>query len=101
MRLRTGRPSLIHKLLATTFYRPQTKFAKVIFLQVSVCPRGGGGMRGCRGAVHGCVAGGGAFDCLLGVGVGACVVAGGVRGCGGTCMGAGGCAWVPGGVHGC
>ena len=25
------------------FYRPQTKFAKVIFLQVSVCPRGGGG----------------------------------------------------------
>ena len=23
-------------------YRPQTKFAKVMFLQVSVCPRGGG-----------------------------------------------------------
>ena len=26
-----------------TGYRPQTKFAKVMFLQVSVCPRGGGG----------------------------------------------------------
>ena len=25
-------------------YRPQTKFAKVMFLQVSVCPRGGGGV---------------------------------------------------------
>ena len=25
------------------FYRPQTKFAKVMFLQVSVCPRWGGG----------------------------------------------------------
>ena len=24
------------------YYRPQTKFAKVMFLQVSVCPRGGG-----------------------------------------------------------
>ena len=26
----------------TDHYRPQTKFAKVMFLQVSVCPRGGG-----------------------------------------------------------
>ena len=25
------------------YYRPQTKFAKVMFLQVSVCPHGGGG----------------------------------------------------------
>ena len=25
-----------------TFYRPQTKFAKVMFLHVSVCPQGGG-----------------------------------------------------------
>ena len=25
-------------------YRPQTKFAKVMFLQVSVCPRGSGGV---------------------------------------------------------
>ena len=29
---------------------PQTKFAKVMFLQVSVCPRGRGGVHGCRGA---------------------------------------------------
>ena len=28
-------------------YRRQTKFAKVIFSQVSVCPRGGGESRGC------------------------------------------------------
>ena len=26
---------------AQHIYRPQTKFAKVMFLQVSVCPRGG------------------------------------------------------------
>ena len=38
-----------------TYYRPQTKFAKVMFLQVSVCPQGGhvwllwGGMCGCSG----------------------------------------------------
>ena len=43
-------------------YRPQTKFAKVMFLQVSVCPQGcgrvwQGGMHGgehvCQGGVHG------------------------------------------------
>ena len=28
------------------FYRPQTKFAKVMFLQVSVCPHEGGGVCG-------------------------------------------------------
>ena len=64
-------------------YRPQTKFAKVMFLQVSVCPQGGrawllrGGMRGCsRGGMRGCSGG-------------ACVVApGGV------------CVVAPGGVHG-
>ena len=59
------------------YYRPQTKFAKVMFLQVSVCPRGG---RGC-----GVVALGGCAW-LLG---GACVVAPGegMRGCsGGLCM---------------
>ena len=64
-------------------YRPQTKFAKVMFLQVSVCPQGGrawllqggpawllrggcvcawllpGGMRGCsQGGMHGCSWGG-------------------------------------------
>ena len=37
------------------FYRPQTKFAKVMFLQVSVCPQG-------RGA---CVVGGG-WGCVVG-----------------------------------
>ena len=44
----------------TDNYRPQTKFAKVMFLQMSVCPLGGG-MRGWGGGVHGwgaCVAGG-------------------------------------------
>ena len=66
------------------FYRPQTKFAKVMFLQVSVCPQGG--MHGCSG--------------------GACVVAPG-----GVCMVAlGGHAWLlrggmcscsRGGMHGC
>ena len=35
-------------------YRPQTKFAKVMFLQVSVCPQEGG-MRGCSGGRGGCV----------------------------------------------
>ena len=29
-------------LPAVFIYRPQTKFAKVMFLDVSVCPRGGG-----------------------------------------------------------
>ena len=36
----------------THLYCPQTKFAKVMFLQVSVCPQGG--MHGCWGGVHGC-----------------------------------------------
>ena len=38
----------------THFYRPQTKFAKVMFLQVSVCPQGGVCMVAPRGGVHGC-----------------------------------------------
>ena len=49
----------------TDHYRPQTKFAKVMFLQVSVCPQGGGGVCG-RGSMHGrgaCVAGG---ACMVG-----------------------------------
>ena len=43
---------------SSTYYRPQTKFAKVMFLQVSLCPQGGacvakgGGMCG-KGGVHG------------------------------------------------
>ena len=72
-----------------SFYRPQTKFAKVMFLQVSVCPQGGGcawqGM-----CVAGCVCGRGV--CVVGgacMAGGACVV--------GTCM-AGVC--LPRGVHG-
>ena len=59
------------------YYRPQTKFAKVMFLQVSVCPHGG--VRG-RGV------------CMVG---GACMV--------GVCM-LGGHAWwgvcMAGGMHG-
>ena len=31
-----------HYGMARTYYRPQTKFAKVVFSQVSVCPQGGG-----------------------------------------------------------
>ena len=60
------------------FYRAQTKFAKVMFLQVSVCPWGGacvaGGMHG--GGAHG---GGHAWQ--------------------GACMAGEGCAWW-GGMHG-
>ena len=78
-------------------YCPQTKFAKVMFLQVSVCPQGeacvahGGGHVWQRG-MHGrgacmagvCMAGGmcGWGVCMAG---GACVV--------GACM-AGGCVWL-------
>ena len=65
-------------------YRPQTKFAKVMFLQVSVCPQGGG-VRGCSR--------------------GACVIAPGLGGVYGF-FGGGGCSWgacviAAGGVHGC
>ena len=46
--------NVLHVTRFLNFYRPQTKFAKVMFLQVSVCPHGGhawfysvgGGMRG-------------------------------------------------------
>ena len=58
---------------------PQTQFAEVMFLQVCVCPRGGG-MRG-RGA---CMAGG-----MCGGG-GACMVVGGMHGRG-VCMAVGVC----------
>ena len=88
------------------FYRPQTKFAKVMFLQVSVCPHGGG-MRGfIRGA---CVVlfGGHAWFYLGGCMVlfgrgmlgfiwGTCVVL-----FGGTWFYLGGCVWFySGGIHG-
>ena len=80
------------------YYRPQTKFAKVMFLQVSVCPRGG---------IHGCL--GGAW-LLRGEGGTYVVAWGGVHGCSrGACVVAPGGAWLlrgacvvaPGGVHGC
>ena len=32
-------------LVVVYIYRPQTKFAKVMFLHISVCPRGGGGLQ--------------------------------------------------------
>ena len=59
------------------YYRPQTKFAKVMFLQVSICPRGG--MRGCQ---DGCAWLPG--ECAWQRG--ACVLKGGMRD-------EGGCAW--------
>ena len=88
------------------FYRPQTKFAKVMFSQVSVCPQGGMHGRGgglawqgacIAGGVHGrghawqrvCMAGGvhGRGACVAGAG---CVWQGGMhrRGCAwqGACM---------------
>ena len=60
------------------YYRPQTKFAKVMFLQVSVCPRGGGhAWQGGR-AWGACMVGGGGMcgrgACMAGW---ACVVGGG------------------------
>ena len=97
------------------FYRPQTKFAKVMFLQASVCPQGGG-VRGCSwggcvvapGGVRGCSRGDAWLlrgDAWLLWGREACMVApGGMHGCsGGACVVApGGCAWLlQGGMHGC
>ena len=91
-------------------YRPQTKFAKVMFLQVSVCPQGGrawllpGGrawlLRGGAcvvapgGGVHGCSWGGGMRGCSGGDMRGCS--RGGMHGC---CQGGmHGCSW--GGMHG-
>ena len=67
--VRSGRHSTDWAILANSAnYRPQTKSAKVTFLQVSVCLEGG--VRGCwRGA---CMVAGGGCAWLL--------VAGGVRG---------------------
>ena len=62
------------------YYRPQTKFAKVMFLQVSVCPHRG--VCVFLGCVHGFLGGG----CM--------VFLGGVCGFfGGTCVVWGGRAW--------
>ena len=79
-----------------------------MFLQVSVCPQGGGGMRGWRGCMCGCQG-----ACMVVWLQGACVVAGGhvwLWGCvwlWGACMVAGGHVWlqgaclVVGGMHSC
>ena len=93
--------------LALYFYRPQTKFAKVMFLQVSVCPQGGAcmvargeacmvapgeGVRGCSGGA--CMVARGA--CMVAPGGHVWLLQGGMCGCsGGACMVA------PGGVCGC
>ena len=71
----------IHTIMVSCFhiYRPQTKFAKVMFSRVSVCPLGGG-MRGRGYAWPGaCMAGG----CMIGgmhgrghVWQGACIAGG-------------------------
>ena len=53
-------------------YRPQTKFAKVMFLQVSVCPQGGAcvvALGGCAWLLWG--------TCVVAPGGGTCVVASG------------------------
>ena len=103
-------------LLDLYFYRPQTKFAKVMILQVSVSHSvHRGGMCGCSGGVRGCSWGdmcgcsGGVRGCsqgsihgcsreLCGCSRRACVVAPG-----GTCVVAlGGHVWLlPGDMHGC
>ena len=79
------------------FYRPQTKFAKVMFLQMSVCPQRG------RAWLGACMVLGGHVWLW-----GACMVAGGhawllggVCGCWGACMVVGGHVWLQGGMHGC
>ena len=100
--------------LLPNFYRPQTKFVKVMFLHVSVSHSihsGGrawlwgacmvvGGMHCCWGGVHGC--GGHAWlpggVCGLG-GLHSCW--GGMCGCGWGVHGCGGHAWLLGGMGGC
>ena len=56
---------ILHKHEGSNFYRPQRKFAKVMFLQVSVCPLGGVAGKVCMaGGVSGrepCVARGHAW----------------------------------------
>ena len=77
------------KMFAIHCYRPQTKFAKVMFLQVSVCPQGGacvvaGGhawWRGCAWQRGACLAKG---TCMAKGGP--CMAKGGVHGKGGACM---------------
>ena len=98
-------PLLKTDLDSGNIYRPQTKFAKVMFLQVSVILSTGGA---CMVAPVGAcvVAPGGGGACVVAPGGGVCVVApggwcawllwGGMRGCsGGVCVVApGGHAWL-------
>ena len=90
-------------LLSLPCYRPQTKFAKVMFLQVSVILSTGGGVRGCSwvghawllwGGVHGCSGWGGHAWLLWG----ACVV---TPGGGHAWLLRGACMVALGGMHGC
>ena len=80
-------------LISDSYYRPQTKFAKVMFLQVSVI-LSRGGMRGCSG---GCMVAPGGGVCMVAP-RGACVVAPG-----GACLVApgGACVVALGGMCGC
>ena len=72
----------------TDFYRPQTKFAKVMFLQVSVCPHWGGVRGFIWGGMHGFIRG----ACM--------VLLGGVHGfIQGVCGFIGGHAWFYSGGH--
>ena len=94
-----------HPTEVQSCYHPQTKFAKVMFLQASVCPQGGGVCVVAPGGhawllwggMHGCS--GGHVWLLWGVG--------GMHGCWGACMVApggacavalGGCVVAPGGA---
>ena len=68
--------------LSVYYYRPQTKFAKVMFLQASVCPWGGGWHVWLLGGMCG------RGLCMVG---GACMVRGGACVAGGACMAGGMC----------
>ena len=84
------------------YYRPQTKFAKVMFLQVSVCPHRGVGVV-CMFFLGGCMVlfGGHAWFYLGGHAwfyLGGCVVLfGGMHG---FIWGGGMCGFIWGGMHG-
>ena len=106
-----------YKNFRLSYYRPQTKFAKVMLYRCLSVHRGEvcgceGVKCGCRGCVWlwgACVVAGGHVaprGCAwLPGGMhgcwGACMVAGGYVWLPGVCVVAGGHAWLPGGVHGC
>ena len=82
----------------SAYYRPQTKFANVMFLQVSVCPRGGVPGKGACMAGMFVHSGGACMGRRVVCGRGTCMV-GGVHGRGHTWHGEGGVC-MAGGVHG-